>query len=86
MVTVMVKLMANNVNQAMNRSILTTQFCRIKGCDGAGCPQPISFEKFKLPQQIIYCRKGNLSESPKNRLYIWNVQITHLKMIHVLRV
>ena len=44
---------------------LYTQFCRIKGCGGAGCPSrpPIIFEILKLPQQIIYRRKGNLSES-----------------------
>ena len=27
-------------------------------------PLPIIFERLKLPQQIIYRRKGNLSESP----------------------
>ena len=43
-----------------------TQFCRIKGCGGAGCPPPIIFERLKLPQQIIYRRKGNLSESPNH--------------------
>ena len=34
----------------------TTQFCRIKGCGGAGCPPPppIIVERFTLPQQIIY--------------------------------
>ena len=37
-----------------------TQFCRIKGCGGAGCPpRPIIVEKFKLPQQIIYHWKGS---------------------------
>ena len=40
-----------------------TQFCRIKGCGCAWCPPPIIFERLKLPQQIIYRRKGNLSES-----------------------
>ena len=44
-----------------------TQFCRIKGCGGAGCPPPIIFKRLKLPQQIIYRRKGNLSESPNHQ-------------------
>ena len=46
-----------------------TQFCRIKGCGGAGCPPPpppIIFERLKLPQQIIYRWKENLSESPNH--------------------
>ena len=29
-------------------------------------PPPIIFERLKLPQQIIYRRKGNLSESPNS--------------------
>ena len=33
-------------------------------------PPPIVFERRKLPQQIIYRRKGNLSESP-NHLKYW---------------
>ena len=33
-------------------------------------PPPIIFEWLKLPQQIIYRRKGNLSESP-NHLKYW---------------
>ena len=45
----------------------STQFCRIKGCGGAGCtPPPIIFERLKLPQQNIYRRKGNISESPNH--------------------
>ena len=55
-----------------------TQFCRIKGCGGAGCPPPpppIIFERLKLPQQIIYRRKGNLSESPNHQKYWENVLI-----------
>ena len=43
-----------------------TQFCRIKGCGGTGWPPPIIFERLKLPQQIIYLRKRNLSESPNH--------------------
>ena len=44
-----------------------TQFCRIKGCGSAGCPPPIIFERLKFPLQIIYRRKGNLSESPNHQ-------------------
>ena len=51
-------------------SNVITQFCRTKGCGGAGCPPPpIIFERLKLPQQIIYCWKGNLSESPNHFKY-----------------
>ena len=48
----------------------------IKGCGGAGCPPPIIFERLKLPQQIIYRRKGNLSESPNHLKYWENVLIS----------
>ena len=55
----------------------TTQFCRIKGCGGAGCPPPpIIFERLKLPQQIIYRRKENLSESPNHLKYRKNILIS----------
>ena len=55
-----------------------TQFCRIKGCGGAGCPPPppIIFERLKLPQQIIYRRKRNLSESPNHFKYRKNMLIS----------
>ena len=32
-----------------------------------GPPPPIIFERLKLPQQIIYRRKENLSESPNHQ-------------------
>ena len=52
------------------------QFCRIKGCGGEGCPlPPIIFERPKLPQQIIYHRKGNLSKSPNHFKYRENILI-----------
>ena len=56
-----------------------TQFCRIKGCGGAGCPPPpppIIFERLKLPQQIIYRRKENLSESPNHQKYWENILVS----------
>ena len=53
-----------------------TQFCRIKGCGGAGWTPPIIFERLKLPQQIIYCRKENLSESPNHFKYRKNILIS----------
>ena len=56
----------------------STQFCRIKGCGGAPPPPPppIIFERLKLPQQIIYRRKGNLSESPNHQKYLENILIS----------
>ena len=39
-------------------------------------PPPIIFERLKLPQQIIYCRKGNLSESPNHLKYWENILIS----------
>ena len=35
-------------------------------------PPPIIFERLKLPQQIIYRRKENLSESPNHQKY-WEI-------------
>ena len=37
---------------------------------------PITFERLKLPQQIIYRRKGNLSESPNHLKYRENILIS----------
>ena len=58
--------------------LLNTQFCRIKGCGGAGWPPPppIIFERLKLPQQIIYRQKGNLSESPNHKKYWENILVS----------
>ena len=53
----------------------TTHFCRIKGCGGAGWPPPIILERLKLPQQIIYRRKENLSESPNHQKYWENILV-----------
>ena len=39
-------------------------------------PTPIIFERLKLPQQIIYRRKGNLSESPNHLEYWENILIS----------
>ena len=39
-------------------------------------PPPIIFERLKLPQQIIYRRKGNLPESPNHLKYRENVLIS----------
>ena len=41
-----------------------------------GGPPPIIFERFKLPQQIIYRRKENLSESPNHKKYWKNILIS----------
>ena len=39
-------------------------------------PPSIIFERLKLPQQIIYRRKGNLSESPNHKKYWENILIS----------
>ena len=42
-----------------------------------GAPPPsIIFERLKLPQQIIYRRKGNLSQSPNHLIYWENILIS----------
>ena len=59
--------------------LLNTHICRIKGCGSAGCPPPpppIIFERLKLPQQIIYRRKENLSESPNHQKYWENILVS----------
>ena len=54
-----------------------THIFRIKGCGGAGWPPPpIIFERLKLPQQIIYRRKENLSESPNHQKYWENILVS----------
>ena len=39
-------------------------------------PPPIILERLKLPQQIIYCRKENLSESPNHKKYWENILVS----------
>ena len=39
-------------------------------------PPPIIFERLKLPQQITYRRKENLSESPNHKKYWRNILIS----------
>ena len=39
-------------------------------------PPPIIFERLMLPKQIIYRRKGNLSESPNHFKYRENILIS----------
>ena len=41
-----------------------------------GGPPPIIFERLKLPQQIIYRRKGNLLESPNHLKHWENILIS----------
>ena len=41
-----------------------------------GVPPPIIFERLKLPQQIIYRRKENLSESPNHQKYWENILVS----------
>ena len=39
-------------------------------------PPPIIFERLKLPQQIVYRRKENLSESPNHQKYWENILVS----------
>ena len=39
-------------------------------------PPPIIFERLKLPQEIIYRRKENLSESPNHQKYWENILVS----------
>ena len=39
-------------------------------------PPPIIFERLKLPQQIIYRQKENLSESPNHQKYWKNILVS----------
>ena len=41
-----------------------------------GPSPPIIFERLKLPQQIIYRRKENLSESPNHQKYWENILVS----------
>ena len=45
---------------------------RMRRC-GVPPPPPIIFERLKLPKQIIYRRKENLSESPNHQKYWENI-------------
>ena len=47
---------------------------RMRRCGVA--PTPIIFERLKLPQQIIYGRKDNLSESPNHQKYWENILVS----------
>ena len=47
---------------------------RMQRCGVA--PPPIIFERLKLPQQIIYRRKENLSENPNHKKYWENILVS----------
>ena len=68
----------NCIKKTAGGQICSVSNCRIKGCGGAGCPPPppIIFERLKLPQQIIYRRKENLSESPNHQKYWENILVS----------
>ena len=48
---------------------------RMRRC-GVAPPPPIILERLKLPQQIIYRRKENLSESPNHQKYWENILVS----------
>ena len=58
------------------KSIIHTilQNKRMRRCGVA--PPTIIFERLKLPQQIIYRQKGNLSESPNHKKYWKNILVS----------
>ena len=49
---------------------------RMRRCGVAPLPPPIIFERLKSPQQIIYRRKENLSESPNHQEYWENILVS----------
>ena len=49
---------------------------RMRRCGVPPPPPPIIFERLKLPQQIIYRRKENLSESPNHQRYWENILVS----------
>ena len=48
----------------------------VKSTQNKRCGGAIIFERLKLPQQIIYRRKENLSESPNHLKYRENILIS----------
>ena len=51
-------------------------FAEQKDAAVRGAPPPIIFERLKLPQQIIYRQKENLSESPNHQKYWENILVS----------
>ena len=72
-------LFATWASQVVMKSIVHTKYTylqnkRMRRCGVA--PPPIIFERLKLPQQIIYRRKENLSESPNHKKYWENILVS----------
>ena len=65
-------LQLHNINIVSYYTILQNK--RMRRCGLA--PPPIIFERLKLPQQIIYRRKENLSESPNHQKYWENILVS----------
>ena len=55
---------------------------RMRRC---GVPPSIIFERLKLPQQIMYPRKGNLSENLNNFKYRKNILISRFQIYNLFR-
>ena len=62
----------SQVHNRMNYTYLQNK--RMRRCGVA--PPLIIFERLKLPQQIIYRRKENLSESPNHQKYLENILVS----------
>ena len=63
-----------SMDQTLIADHTISQNKRMRRCGVA--PPPIIFERLKLPQQIIYRLKGNLSESPNHQKYWENILIS----------
>ena len=61
-----------NLKNVMPYTILQNK--RMRRCPPP--PPPIIFERLKLPQQIIYRQKENLSESPNHQKYWENILVS----------
>ena len=66
--------LVRNVSDEKIYTILQNK--RMRRCGVPPPSPPIIFERLKLPQQIIYHRKGNLSESPNHLKYRENILIS----------
>ena len=63
-----------NIHRIVWRTYTILQNKRMRRCEVA--LPPIIFERLKLPQQIIYRRKENLSESPNHQKYWENILVS----------
>ena len=65
-----------NFRNGIHINLIIYTYLQNKRMRRCGPPPPIIFERFKLPQQIIYRRKENLSESPNHQKYWENILVS----------